>query len=268
MKKKGNKTFMSISKKECLVASGECFANSNSKYNDAAILANAGSYGNATSMLMLSLEEMMKGLILNLDANGFKFRHSVKGIGSIFENHKLRYFLAFALSVFNAFSLDLKKLLIRLIDKPQEFLSLNLADPALQQRATLWLMIKMEFIRKDIEWFSNADMYRQDGFYVDFDESLKTPLHISADQFNEFRHRVDNFRGFASEFIATFDLKNNTPDLVAEIQKLQKRLIADGYYEKLGVLILRLNNRNFKAFDLLNESVSKVSAGIKLDLSQ
>jgi AbiV family abortive infection protein len=158
---------MNLSKKECLLVSQDCIANSNSKHSDAITLASSGSYGNATSQLMLSLEEMMKAIVLNLDGNGFEFRNRVKGIGNLFENHRLRYFLAFTLSVMNVFGQDLKKLLIKTINSPEEFLNLKMEDPGLQHRLTLWVIVKMEFIQKEIVWFSNADLYRQDGFYVE-----------------------------------------------------------------------------------------------------
>lgn len=266
-KNKGSKNFMTLSRAECIMVSQDCIANSDSKYSDALILAGAGSYGNATSQLLLSLEEMIKGIVLSLDGNGFEFRSRVDGINNLFMNHKLRYFSAFILSVMNIFGKDMKTLFMKIVENPDAVLNFKLTDQRVQQRVTLYLILKIKSIQKEINWFSNADMYRQDGFYVDYVDKLKTPLNISKDDFLSFKLRIDNFRIVGKELILAFDLSTNTPELKKEIMKLQRRFIEIKSYAHLGNLVKKLNNRSYN-FDQLSETISKFSIDMVSDLKQ
>lgn len=263
---KQRKHFMDLSKKDCLTASKACLANAESKYKDAMILAERESYGNATSQLMLSMEEMMKATILSLDGNGFQFRQKVKGIKNIFENHKLRYFLAFALSVVSVFGQDLKKLLIWAIANPKEIPKLKMSDRNLQQRLMVWMITKMEFIASEIKWFSNADLYRQDGFYVDYEDGIKSPLKITSIQFLEFKARIDNFKTFIEEFISSFDIDSNPPELRVEIANVQKMFVKE-FYERIGDLVVQLNKRDSNGFETMLASISKATTDLRADFN-
>ncbi len=85
---------MSISKRDCIAASVLVLENAQSLKRDAELLAENNSYGRAISLLIHSLEEEIKSLVLFLDGHGFQFRKRVKGINGFFVNHNLRYALS------------------------------------------------------------------------------------------------------------------------------------------------------------------------------
>jgi AbiV family abortive infection protein len=252
-----SKSFMTLSKDECKEAANACMANSNSKYSDAIALSKIGSYGNASSQLMLSLEEMMKSTILFMDGNGFQFRNNVKGLKNLFENHKLRYFLAFALSIINVLGQDLKKGLIWTYENPKEIPSLKPSNLRVQKIINNWVAEKLDFLMQEILWFTNADLYRQEGFYVDYDKNLKSPLAITEMQFQEFKLRIDNFRSFIREFQRSFDISDSTNAMNENIAQLQKTFFKDGYYQHLGKLVVMLNRRDNNEFKTMTEMISK-----------
>ena len=99
---KTKKTFFNIDRKECRLASKETILNANKHIEVADKLQISSEYGLAISHLIIGSEEIVKALILHMDSVGFNFRQ-VKGLQSIFDNHKLRYFISFimfSLSVF------------------------------------------------------------------------------------------------------------------------------------------------------------------------
>lgn len=247
---------MNLSGPECLELSKVCLDNADSKYNDAITLSKAGSFGNATSQLMLCMEELMKATVLSLDGNGFQFRKDVKGIVHLFQNHKLRYFLAFALSVFYVFGKDLKWLLMKFRDHPEKFLNLDTNDEGFQRSMMAWMINKMRTIEKEVAWFSNANIYRQDGFYVDYVDGIRSPSSMTEKQFAEFKNRISNFRVFTKEFISVLKVEGNDIEVFKQqVIKLQATFIKDNYYKKIGELVTNLNKREYDGFSKLAESL-------------
>jgi AbiV family abortive infection protein len=259
-KEESAKRIMNLSKQECLDLSKVCLANADSKYNDALLLSKSGSFGNATSQLMVCMEELMKATVLSLDGNGFQFRQNVKGIVHLFKNHKLRYFLAFAISVFYVFGRDIKWFLIKLKGNPDKFINLDIKNKTFQKQAMAWLINKFRTIEKEVTWFSNADIYRQDGFYVDYIDGVRSPLSITERQFMDFKNRISNFRTVTKEFIFILKVEGNDVEVFKEqVVKLQARFIEDKYYQRLGELVTNLNKRDYDGFSKLSEFVKVTS---------
>jgi AbiV family abortive infection protein len=247
---------MNLSKQECLELSKVCLDNADSKFNDALVLSKSGSYGNATSQLMVCMEELMKATVLSLDGNGFQFRQNVKGISNLFKNHKLRYFLAFAISIFYVFARDLKWFLIKLKGNPDKFINLDLKSKTFQKQTMAWLINRLRTIEKEIKWFSNADIYRQDGFYVDYLDGIRSPLSITERQFLDFKNRIYNFLTITKELISILRVQSSDADVFKEqVFKLQATFFEDKYYQRLEELVSNLNKRDYDGFSKLDEFI-------------
>src|SRR4051812_38270732 len=98
-----SKTFLTIPKKECLEVYKTILKNSDNKWESGKKLADIGDFGGATSFALISVEELIKALIVFLDGKGFEFR-SLKGIDTFFKNHKIRYIIAYAMFAMNLFT--------------------------------------------------------------------------------------------------------------------------------------------------------------------
>ncbi len=256
MKRKGgNKNIMTLSKEECLIVYKQYLANADSKFNDAITLSNSGSFGSATSHLIISLEETMKAVVLYLDGNGFEFRSRVRGIKNLFENHQLRYFLAIILSVFNIFIQDFMVFIKRIRKDHKEILKLKPDDKNVQKQLMSYVQEKIKNIIGEIAWFSKADLYRQDGFYVDYVDEVKTPLSVNEEEFSQVKIRVENLRKIASEFLLSFTSEDK--EITEHIQELKKQFIREGWYEGLSKLIDKTKDSNTNPFEILASSLSE-----------
>lgn len=242
-KPKGNKNFMSLSKKECLEVAKETFRNSDGMYNDGVALAKINSFGRATSLLILSMEENMKAVILYLDGNGFQFRPKVKGIQNLFINHKLRYPLALVLSGFNIFRKDLREFIFKIKDNPAVIKDFDKNKKKWEDLAKGYFIEKVKQFIAEIKWFSSAEYLRQEGMYVDYDDVLKTPLDIDEQDYNEVYVRVSAIKEFTTDFLTAFDEKGEE-EFKRQLKELQKQFITGQWYEKIGGVISKFNTKD------------------------
>ncbi|UOB17512.1 AbiV family abortive infection protein [Abyssalbus ytuae] len=267
VREKGNKSFMNLSKKECLKVAKETFRNADSMYNDGVHLAKNDSFGRATSLLILSMEENMKALILYLDGNGFEFRSRVKGIKSLFNNHKLRYPLALVLSGFNIFGKDIKEIITKIKTNPTEIQAYMRSKNKWESLAKVYLLKKIKQFISEILWFSNAEYLRQEGMYVDYDIVMKTPLDINKQDYQDVYYRINGMREFIVDFLPIFDERNEEGDLElkAHLIKLQKELISEKGYERIGELLSKFNNKKLNPLEALLENVQELETDLTED---
>ncbi len=262
---KNVKTFMTLSKHECREVSKACFENAESKYKDALALASLESYGNAMSLLILSMEEMMKATVLSLDAYGFDFRQKVKGIKTIFENHKLRYYLAFILSLINIGIEELRSLTMLIRDKPEAIIELRFKSDEFQQKLMKWILEKIKLIHIEVQWFCNVDIVRKGGTYVDYSDGLKTPADVSEKEYAEMKMRLDKFRSFLFDFLKSFDPEGNDPEMKVQIKKIQRQFISKNYYQKVGEVVSKLDFR-INHFESIEKSVIEFITDLQRDI--
>jgi AbiV family abortive infection protein len=256
-KLKGNKSFMGLTNSECIDASKHLMDNAKGLYNDAKLLANNGSYGHATSMLIHSTEETMKALILFLDGNGFLFRRKVKGINNLFVNHKLRYGLAMLLSVLNIFSEDLKDLFQKIKNEPNLILALNKDKEQMGRILLQYAQKKIKIVIQEIFWFSKAEFIRQEGFYVDYVDEIKTPLQISKKDFEDVLIRIEGMRSSVSGLIQVFD--SNDKMLVQDIDKYKQQFINENWYENIGKVIEMFKDGKTNPLEALSNTLTEFS---------
>lgn len=231
----GSKNFMTLNATECLVASKLLHDNSDSLYNSAISLSNNSSWGHATSLLIQSTEESMKAFILFLDGNGFQFRNRVDGISNLFINHKLRYGLAMLLSILHIFSEDLKQLVPKIVNSTKLTFDFEKDKKQLGDVFLSYIQTRIKTVILEVSWFSKAEFLRQDGFYVDYIDEIKTPLQIKETDFKAVLLRIDGLRSFLNDYIKSFD--TNDERLLQGIENLQEQFISENWYEKIGKVI-------------------------------
>lgn len=260
-KPKGNKNFMTISRKECLTASTHLLENAECLYNDAQLLAKNNSFGRATSMLIHSTEETMKAFILFLDGNGFQFRKNTNGINNLFVNHSLRYGLAMVLSVLHIFSEDLKHFLQRVRNEPGKLIYLSKDRATIERKFLEYLKEKLKIVLFEVIWFSKAEFLRQDGFYVDYVDKIKTPLEIDENEYNEVLIRINGMRSFVLSLIESF--KSDDEEFNTQLEKLKKQFLKDGWYQKIGGLIAMFRDRKTNPLENLSIAINEFSNEIQ-----
>lgn len=246
---------MNLPNAECIPAAIKILENSDSLFKGAKALAEANLFGHATSTLILSMEESMKAVILFFDGNGFEFRKRVKGINNLFVNHKLRYPLALLLSGMNIFQDDLEEFVLSIKKEPgviKEF-NKNKNDKKWENLLNVYALKKMNQLIEEIKWFLNAEYLRQDGIYVDYDGTIKTPLDIPKEEFDKVYIRVARMRVFLVGFLNSLDQYNKDFDeeLLKAFHDNKKRLIKEKVYSNIGDLISKYATRGSKPLEVL-----------------
>lgn len=257
----GDKNFMVLSKTECLNASKHLLENAESLYNDAVLLAGNNSYGRATSMLIHSTEETMKALILFLDSKGFQFRNKVSGINNLFVNHSLRYGLAMIVSVLHVFSEDLNKFLQNVRNDPQSIIELHKNKKVLENKFFEYFKNKIKIVLQEVIWFSKAEFLRQDGFYVDYVNEIKTPLNINKKDYEDVLLRIDGMRTFVTGLIDSFNSEDEL--FIEQTEELKSQFINETWYGHLGKLIDKFKNKKINPLEDLSTVINEFSDEIE-----
>ena len=232
MKAKG---FQNISQAECISVSASIMANANQKWHSGKLLAENNDFGGAISLSIVSLEEQIKALLLLADGNGFQFR-KVKGMNAIFQNHGVRYIIAYYIFVMAVFGEDIFRFIYRMRDNPdhmKELITLYKTDKSImEKKAGNYLMRKLIHLSHEMEWFSKIDLFRQDGFYSDYDGELKTPIIITQETYIETMERLIRVRFAANEIMRV--LQKPDEHFLVEFNKMRKQFKQDQMYEKIG----------------------------------
>lgn len=254
---------MNLNASECLVAFKSLQDNAESLYNDALSLASNGSSGHATSLLIQSTEESMKAFILFLDGNGFQFRSKVSGINNLFINHKLRYGLAMFLSILYIFSKDIKDLIQKI--KGDSILTFDFKKDKKKAEAILlpYTQNLVKIIILEILWFSKAEFTRQEGFYVDYIDEIRTPLQISKADFENVLLRIDGMRSFLFDYIQSFDSTDER--MITGIENLKQQFLDENWYEKIGNVIVMFKVRKHNPLEDLSNVLTEFSRDLYLE---
>ncbi len=246
---KTEKSFMNLSKQECFEASISSLDNSKEQFNNAEILKDNKAYGLAISLLILSMEERIKGFVLHLDSQGFQFRNKVPGIKPIFDNHKLRYYSGLILSCFSILTSDLKMFIEYIKQNESEVRKIDFKSTSFLTKVHTYAMQKLLEIKLEIEWYAQVDFLRHDGFYVKYENILQSPQDLDLKMYESVRTRIEKVNQTIDELIHAYDITNlEWKDYLKEIQK---DLIRKGWYNKLNVIVKKINSREIDFPDML-----------------
>jgi len=252
-----SKTFITISKKECLTVYKNILEHSEQKWESGKQLAKINDFGGATSLAIISVEELVKSLIIFLDGKGFEFR-SIKGINTLFENHKIRYLLAYAMFSMGIFGDELMKFLKKTRENPQEILNLieekknNIVS--FEKKIKFYALKKIVLLKREFEWFAKVDIFRQDGFYCDYVEQLKNPITISPIDYEQVIVRLEKVRTVGKGIIEAFD----TTDEISNEQfaQIKRDFKQKKYYEKFSKALATVRQTRENPFDLIKKNIS------------
>lgn len=254
-----SKTFLTISKNECLFVYKQILSNSDAKWKSGINLGALGDYGGATSIAIISIEELIKALIVFFDGKGFELRR-VKGMDVLFKQHQIRYVIAYTMFVMSLFGDELIKFIMEYREKPQALIAfmeeMKSDKDIFERKMKFYLFRKIIVLRKEFEWFSKADLFRQDGFYCDYDEQLKNPIAISLDDYQIVFQRLEKVRIFGKGIIDAFN--SNEEIYNEQIERFRQDFRQKDYYTKIAYSLATLRQTKMSPFDLFKESFIKI----------
>lgn len=247
------KSIMNFSRSECLKASKEALKKSRQGFIAAEVLAKTEDYDHASALLITSNENLIKGFILYMDGIGFSFR-TIKGMNSLYNNHKLRYLLGFLLSVFSIFERDLKLLLLKCVRNPKLASQFKFDDPAIMTWLKDYILKRTLQIKAEVEFFSKLDRTRQQGVYSDFDHAAEL-ITISPQKYKELHIKIASLNSIIYMIMGAF---TNFPD--DEIKKYFQKLKVDfkkKYNQHIEILLSKINKSNVKSYETMQEAIEE-----------
>lgn len=219
-----SKPIHKLTQEECIRYYDALTKNATSKWKIAGTLSRKKEYGAATSHLLISIEESIKSVIVFFDSKGCEFRH-VNGADRIFNNHRIRFFLAFLMFGINIFGEDLFKWLKKIKKNPTELhkkvKGLILDKKELPLGVKFYLTRKFYILKKEKEWFQKADILRQIGFYADYNEEIQSPETIDQATYEEIHARLFKIRNLVSKLIKSYNSmsENEIEEMKNEFKK-------------------------------------------------
>jgi AbiV family abortive infection protein len=242
-----SKTFITMSKKDCLTFYKDVLQASESNWKSGIILARENQFGNAMSMAIISAEELVKAIIILFDGNGFEFRR-VQGMDALFANHQIRYVIQYAMMVINIFMEDLKTYFIKFREDPSngmDFLGgINANDINFVSQVEKYGLETMARLALEFEWFSKVDVYRQQGFYSDYEGQLQTPIKIDAETYQQAFARLEKVRAVGLELITS--LESSEELYVNHFNSMRRNMKQKKTYALIGnsLAVLRQTREN------------------------
>lgn len=232
-------------------------SNSRNQYKVALILADAGHYGQALPHLLVSTEELIKALVIVLDAKGFKLR-KIRGMDVFFKNHEIRFFIAYFMFAIGLFGDDLMRWL-PILRKNSALLVRFMRNKKRRDIAIKWYCLrKFVTIREEIKWFSRAEVLRQNGFYVDMKNELISPAHITKHDFEEAKKRIKKVNVVTQGFIDSF--LSPHPSTITQVKLLQRTLSTRKFRNSLekGLVNMRKGRKSFFQ-ELIDKLIKDIS---------
>jgi AbiV family abortive infection protein len=254
-----NKTFLNISAAECLIVYKDIIKNSDKRWESGLLLAKNGDYALGISTSIISIEELIKAIIIFLDGKGFDLRKS-KGIDSFFRNHEIRYLLAYFIFIITLAGDELKKW-IEKINNNQEQANFFLKNIRVEkkdwfEKYRYYFLRKLIILKSELNWFSQIDLFRQRGFYCDYSTELKNPVHISEREFKEVIFRLEKIRNAGIFFLE--ELSKNEFESQEQIKQLKKDFQENNFYELISKGLESIKKSKRRPFEYLKESVNNL----------
>jgi len=186
-----SKTFLNLDKKESLEVSDHTIKNAIILQETAKYAAENKNFGVATSLMILSIEEVIKAQVLFFQGVGIRV-HRIKNANKIFSSHKDKHQVATQLQFskivegfIKAMNYEPKgkkyKTGVRFMDS----LLGGLHDIANIIVPVTLISKSIEQMSENVEWLEKANDLKNRGFYVDYKSEIKLPQDITIDTFEK-----------------------------------------------------------------------------------
>lgn len=228
---------------ECLDASKKTFLTANLHKKSAETLSENGDFGIPVSHLILSTEQSIIGILLYLQHLGMNIRN-IAGVHMFFTDHIIKHRLATMISLMY----PMLKLFMGFVHKTKE--KIHNPDAQIKYSEEEKALISkdekiIQNIFKDLpemmDWWEDANMHKNKGFYVDYTDSIETPMEVSESEYRRAFIIVNNFQKQISEIVSYFEkateddkkeIKNNSK--IYDIDKILLPIIEERKKEMRG----------------------------------
>ena len=209
-----------LSNTECLGASKESFTNADDHKRVAESIADNGLYGIAVSHLILSTEELVKGVLLYLQYMNFDLRN-IAGIHLFFTDHIIKHRFA---TIIGTMIYPIVEMFMSIAHKTKEKLHNPEADiiyNEIEQAIMLDDESKIEKMFSSLpamlNWWDAANVQKNKGFYVDYSKGLETPMQVTESEYKQALSITINFQNQVLKAISYIDnMTDEDKDIIRE----------------------------------------------------
>ncbi|WP_324719901.1 AbiV family abortive infection protein [Salinimicrobium sp. HB62] len=179
-------TFFTLSSKQSKDLDIPLYLNARHLYNDAALLANKNSsYNRATSLLVLSLEEMIKAVLIKMHSESLQV-YNLEGAKNFFGQHKIRHQVAQLMEVGYAF-----------YEVIEEWEKKGRKGPLQKAGKLLKVFLIAYGSNERVKRLAKFNDYKNNGLYVNYRDQLLVPKDVIGEseffEVKEAWHRCRHF---------------------------------------------------------------------------
>lgn len=186
-----SKTFLTLDKKESLEVSDHTIKNAIILQDTAKYAAGNNNFGVATSLMILSIEEIIKAQVLFFQGVGIRV-HRIKNANKIFSSHKDKHqvasqlqFLKIIEGFINAWNYKPNKKKYKTDSKLMNTILNGLQDVQSFIEPISLISKSVEQMKGNVEWIEKANDLKNRGFYVDYKGDIKLPQDVTIETFDK-----------------------------------------------------------------------------------
>jgi hypothetical protein len=122
----------------------------------------------------------------------------------------------------------------------------------IRMKTKYYVLRKMILLNKEFEWFSKVDVFRQRGFYSDYQESLKSPTTITYADYLHAIERLERVRKIGKSIFEGFEIQDD--NAIQSINDMRINFRQRNLYGHLGNELAKLRQSRDNPFDTIKKN--------------
>ncbi|AEA44129.1 AbiV family abortive infection protein [Fluviicola taffensis] len=182
-----------IKEDEYLEAAKKNFESAEMHKKSAEAASETGHYGIPVSLLILSTEQSVSGVLIYAQHFGFKLK-DIQRIHLFFTDHIIKHNLASLISIMY----PIMTLMMGIVEKSRDQISgrIQISDSGetIVREAKKEALALFRTLPELFDWWDNANLQKNKGFYVDYSNRIETPMQVTEDEYLVAHRIVENFQ--------------------------------------------------------------------------
>ncbi len=203
-------SFLQINNSECEAIYIAVLENGRALLKTAQDCAEAGNYGLAVTLSILGVEESIKGLLLFVKSQGVNV-HTIRELKqAITGDHQTRHETVALLEL-----IKFMRSAVNVISNPKDSIRKFLKNPVAIENLLSGNLTSQTF--NNVEWWSEANEKKNNGFYARYENGLRLPSDTTEDEYVKSKAMIDDARDAIMVIVALFKDSKNTAALATTI---------------------------------------------------
>lgn len=208
---------------EYLEASKKTFESAKIHKDTAEIISKAGHYGIPVSHLILSTEQSVSGIIIYAQHFGFDLKN-IRGMHLFFTDHIVKHNFARLVSTTYPFIEFMMELVAKARDQISGRIKITGSEETIVREAKKEGIALFKTLPEMLDWWDNANIQKNKGFYVDYSNSIETPMQVTEDEYLVAHRIVENFQNQILQIVQYLESIPEENKEVFKNTKLEERI--------------------------------------------